>query len=139
MSVNVVVISGNITREPEMRETSSGSCVLNFGVAVNDRVKNQTTGEWEDRPNFFDCVLFGKRAESLSRFLHKGTMVTVQGRLRWGTWEKDGQKRSKVDIVAEELTFSNRDQQPATQSVGGVSLPAGTSVEAVYDDEDIPF
>ena len=70
MSINRVNISGNLTREPEVRTTAAGSAIMHFGVAVNDRAKNAHTGEWEDRPNFIDCTMFGARAESVSRFLH---------------------------------------------------------------------
>ena len=69
MSINRVIISGNLTRDPELRSTASGLPVLGFGVAVNARRKNQQTGEWEDYPNFIDCTMFGARAESLSRYL----------------------------------------------------------------------
>ena len=69
MSINRVIISGNLTRDPELRQTQSGMPVLGLGVAVNDRRKNQTTGEWEDYPNFIDCTMFGSRAEALSRYL----------------------------------------------------------------------
>ena len=90
MSINRVIISGNLTRDPELRSTAAGMPVLGFGVAVNDRRKNQQTGEWEDYPNFIDCTMFGARAESLSRFLSKGTKVSVEGKLRWSQWERDG-------------------------------------------------
>ena len=72
MSINRVNISGNLTRDPELRATGSGMQILRFGVAVNDRARNQQTGEWEDRPNFVDCVVFGNRADALSRLLSKG-------------------------------------------------------------------
>lgn len=114
MSVNVVCISGNLTRDPQLRATQGGSAVLSFTVAVNDRRKNQRTGEWEDHSNFVDCVMFGKRADSLSRYLAKGTRVTVQGRLSYSSWERDGQRRSKLEVVAEELDF--RSAQPAAQA-----------------------
>lgn len=83
MSINRVIISGNLTRDPELRSTASGLPVLGFGVAVNDRRKNQQTGEWEDYPNFIDCTMFGARAESLNRYLNKGTKVSIEGKLRW--------------------------------------------------------
>ena len=73
MNINRVIISGNLTRDPELRSTQSGMAVLSFGVAVNDRYKNQQTGEWEDRPNFVDCTMFGNRANSLAQYLSKGT------------------------------------------------------------------
>ena len=73
MSINRVIISGNLTRDPEIRKTAGGMPVLGFGVAVNDRRRNQQTGEWEDYPNFIDCTMFGTRAEAVSRFLSKGS------------------------------------------------------------------
>ena len=112
MSINRVVISGNLTRDPELRSTASGLAVLGFGVAVNDRRKNQQTGEWEDYPNFIDCTMFGARAESLSRYLGKGTKVSIEGKLRWSQWEREGQKRSKIEVIVDELEFmSSRDGQ----------------------------
>ena len=69
MSINRVIISGNLTRDPELRQTQSGMAVLSFGVAVNDRRKNPSTGEWEDYPNFVDCTMFGARANSLAQYL----------------------------------------------------------------------
>ena len=101
MSINRVIISGNLTRDPELRSTASGLPVLGFGVAVNDRRKNQQTGEWEDYPNFIDCTMFGARAESLSRYLGKGTKVAIEGKLRWSQWEREGQKRSKIEVIAD--------------------------------------
>ena len=103
--VNHVVLTGRLTREPELRETAGGTAVLAFGLASNDRVRDQQTGEYEDRPNFVDCTLFGKRASALSAFLVKGMQVTVEGRLRYSSWEKDGQKRSKLDVVVDELVL----------------------------------
>lgn len=113
MSINMVCISGNLTRDPELRATGGGTSVLQFGVAVNERVKNPQTEEWEDRPNFVDCVMFGKRAEALSNLLDKGMKVAVEGRLRYSSWEKDGQRRSKLEVVAEEVELMSRQQQPA--------------------------
>jgi single-strand DNA-binding protein len=126
MSINTVAISGNLTRDPELRTTSGGMQILRFSVAVNDRRKNQQTGEWEDHANFIDCTMFGRRAEAVSRLLAKGTKVAVQGRLRWSQWETaDGTKRSKVEVVADELELMPK---PAADAPGS----------AVYDD-DIPF
>lgn len=116
MSINHVTISGNLTRDAELRQTQSGNPILSVGVAVNDRVKNQQTGAWEDRPNFIDCVLFGQRAEKVAGYLTKGTKVTVAGKLRYSTWEREGQKRSKVEVVIEDLDFMSsgqRQQAPA--------------------------
>ena len=105
MSINRVVVSGNLTREPELRSTAGGVCVLGFGVAVNDRRKNPSTGDWEDCPNFVDCTLFGARAEALSKLLKKGSKVVIEGKLRWSQWERDGQARSKLEVVVDEVEF----------------------------------
>ena len=113
MSINRVVISGNLTRDPELRATAGGMQVMSLGVAVNDRRKNQQTGEWEDYPNFVDCTMFGTRAESLARFLSKGTRVAIEGKLRWSQWERDGQKRSKLEVVVDDLEFMSSRQQGA--------------------------
>ena len=133
MSINRVIISGNLTRDSELRSTAAGMPVLGFGVAVNDRRKNQQSGEWEDYPNFIDCTMFGARAESLHRFLNKGTKVSLEGKLRWSQWERDGQKRSKIEVIVDELEFmSNRNdaQQSSGYANQGYSAPAYNSASA---------
>lgn len=160
MSINRVNISGNLTRDPELRQTTSGTAILRFGVAVNDRRRNQN-GEWEDVPNFVDCVVFGNRAEPLSRFLSKGSKVAVEGKLRYSSWEKDGQRRSKLEVVVDEVEFLSprnsggqgaqggyqqpRQQQPSYAAPAPASAPAPqnppvqTPPSADIYDEDIPF
>ena len=148
MSINRVIISGNLTRNPELRATASGMPVLGFGVAVNDRRRNAQTGEWEDYPNFIDCTMFGARAESISRFLTKGTKVSIEGKLRWSQWERDGQKRSKIEVIVDEIVFmSARNSgvaevptyQPAPTYQQPVVPMATPVVDASVYDEDIPF
>ena len=140
MSVNRVVISGNLTREPELRRTQSGMAILNMGVAVNDRRKNQKTGEWEDYANFIDCTMFGTRAESLSNSLSKGQKVTIEGKLRWSQWERDGQKRSKIEVIVDDVDFMSAKKgqdeymNPSRSSSGPV-----IEVEATVYDDDCPF
>ncbi len=122
MSINRVVISGNLTRDPEIRSSQSGMNILTFGMAVNDRRRNAQSGEWEDYANFVDCVMFGNRADFLSRTLHKGMKVVVEGKLRYSSWERDGQRRSKLEVVVDDLDFvSPRQQQGnyAPQQQGG--------------------
>lgn len=158
MSINRVILSGNLTREPDLRATASGTSVLQFSIAVNDRRKNQTTGEWEDYPNFFDCTMFGSRADSLAKILTKGMKVTVEGKLHWSQWERDGQKRSKVDVTVDEVELMQRNntngsapqnapQQPAQQAYPPQQFnqpypvnpqPAPARAFDLYD-EDIPF
>ena len=134
MSINRVNISGNLTRDPEMRHTASGMQVLSFGMAVNDRAKD-ANGEWVDRPNFIDCTMFGARAEAVSRYISKGSKVAVEGKLRWSQWEKDGQKRSKIEVIVDEIEFMSRREDGAQ---GAAPQPASAPAPDVYD-EDIPF
>ena len=132
MSINRVCISGNLTRDPELRATRSGMQVLSFGVAVNDRRKNPQSGEWEDCPNFVDCTMFGKRAETVSRYLSKVSKVAIDGKLRYSAWEKDGQRRSKIEIIVEDIEFiAKRDDGAAAQ--------AEQAAEPDFYDDDIPF
>lgn len=102
MSVNVVCVSGNLTRDPEKRG-SKDNPILSFGIAVNERRRNGD--EWIEVPNFFDCTIFGKRALALAGILKKGMPVTIQGRLHYSSWEKDGEKRSKVDITVNDVAL----------------------------------
>lgn len=138
MSINRVNISGNLTRDPEVRTSASGSAIMRFGVAVNDRSKNQQTGQWEDRPNFIDCTMFGTRAESVSRFLGKGTKVAIEGKLRWSQWDdrKTGEKRSKVEVIVDEIEFMSSRSEGAQAAERQAYEPAQ---EAYTYDEDIPF
>lgn len=153
MSINRAIISGNLTRDPELRSTASGLPVLGFGVAVNDRRKNQQTGEWEDYPNFIDCTMFGARAESLSKYLSKGTKVSIEGKLRWSQWEREGQKRSKIEVIVDELEFMSSRNSDSSSSYGGgyaapaaaapapahVAAPSAVDASSSVYDEDIPF
>ena len=128
MSINKVFLTGNLTRDPYLGATSGGTSVLKFGLAVNDRRKNNKTGEWEDYPNFVDCVMFGTRASSIKKFLSKGSKVSVDGKLHWSQWERDGQKRSKIDVIIDQIEFmSTRNQNQPVH------------VQAEVYDEDIPF
>ena len=126
MSINRVAVSGHLTRDPELRATVGGTQVLSFGIAVNDRRKNPKSGEWEDYPNFVDCTMFGTRAEKIQRYLSKGCKVAIEGKLRYSSWERDGQRRSKLEVIVEEIEFLTRQQ---------VAEP---EPEDFYD-EDIPF
>ena len=105
-SVNVVVLVGNLTRDPELRATGGGNSVCSLRVAVNDRVKDPTSGEWGDKPNYFDVDVFGAQGERCAQYLAKGRQVAVEGRLRWREWEsQDGQKRQAVSVVANNVQF----------------------------------
>jgi single-strand DNA-binding protein len=105
-NINVVVITGNLTRDPELRNTPSGTPVCSMRVAVNTRRKNGTTGEWEDKANFFDVTVWGAQGENCAQYLQKGRPVAVQGRLEWREWEdQQGNKRQSVDIIANSVQF----------------------------------
>ena len=118
---------------------------------MNDRRRNAQTGEWEDYPNFVDCTMFGTRAEAVSRFLAKGNKVAIEGKLRYSSWERDGQRRSKLEVIVDEIEFmSSRGGQggydqggyapaapaaPAPRPAAPVATPPAVDVY----DEDIPF
>ena len=130
MSINRVIISGNLTRDPELKRTHDGKAVLQLGLAVNDRRKNQQTGEWEDVANFVDCTMFGTRAERVAQYLSKGSKVTIEGKLRYHSWEaQDGGKRSKLEVVVDEIDLGPRTAQ---------QQPAQARQVEMYDS-DIPF
>lgn len=100
-SFNRVILVGNLTRDIELKYLQSGTAVTEIGLAVNDRRKNQQTGEWVDEPCFVDVTLWGRTAEIASEYLGKGSSVLIEGRLKYDQWEKDGQKRSKLRVVGE--------------------------------------
>lgn len=125
-NINRVMIAGNLTRDAELRMTPNGTPIMNVGIAVNDARKNAQTGEWEDYANFIDCTMWGDRAESLAPKLTKGTKVAIEGKLRYNSWEKDGQKRSKVEVLIDSVEFfAKKDTEQAPQPQ--------------YFDEDVPF
>lgn len=150
MNINNVTLTGNLTRDPEIRYTANGKAVLRFSIACNDRVKNQQ-GEWVDKPNYIDMTMYGTRADSLRNILTKGMKVAVQGKLHWSSWEKDGQKRSKIEVWPDsvELLSPKKDgsQGRCQKDMGTVAAEQGLGVtmEPVQDDlstiydEDIPF
>src|SRR5438309_7805907 len=145
--INRVTIVGRLTRDPELAHLPSGTAVLKLGVAVNGRQKDET-GNWVDKPNFFDVKVFGNQAEMLAQHLSKGRRIGVDGRLDWSSWEaQDGSKRSKVEIVAQSVQFldsrgeggeggGERQFVPAaaTASTGNEDFGAGAGA-----DDDIPF
>ena len=145
MSINRVVISGNITRDPDLRRTQQGMAILTIGVAVNDRKKNPQTNEWEDRVNFVDCTVFGKRAESLSERLSKGMKVAIEGKLRYSQWERDGQKRSKLEVAVDEIEFMSRNQNQGRSNQGyddyhqNVRRQQDAYAQNDLYDDDCPF
>jgi single-strand DNA-binding protein len=144
-NINVVVITGNLTRDPELRSTPGGTSVCKLRVAVNSRRKHGQTGEWVDKPNFFDVTVWGGQGESCANYLAKGRPVAIEGRLDWREWEakEGGGKRQSVEIVANSVQFlgskpTNGDFASATASEESEDRqPVGAA--AGGGDDDIPF
>ena len=138
MSINRVVLTGNLTRDPEVRRTQSGMAIMSFGLAVNDRRKNNQTGEWEDYVNFVDCTMFGSRAEALSSYLSKGSKVGIDGTLRYSSWERNGQRHSKLEVIVDEIELLGGNKQGNQSNPQQVKAEVIDSTGGVYDD-DCPF
>jgi single-strand DNA-binding protein len=148
-NLNVVVVTGNLTRDPELRSLPSGTSVCKLRIAVNSRRKDQS-GEWVDKPNYFDVTVWGAQGENCATYLSKGRPVAVEGRLDWREWEaQDGSKRQSVEIIANSVQFlGSRDEAagggngiaprsdvPADTSDFEDSQPAGVGSSS----DDIPF
>ena len=156
-NINRVTITGNLTSDPELRALPSGTSVCQLRVAVNHSRKNESTGQWEEEPNYFDVTVFGKQGDNCANYLSKGRPVAVDGRLRWSEWEaRDGSgKRQKVEIVAQTVQFlgSRGDAPQGNGGSGGFApqadVPADTSDFGQpagvasggggSSDDDIPF
>lgn len=137
--INNVSLTGRLTRDPELRVTAGGTQLLSFTLVFNTSVRNRQTGEWDERGNYIDCTMFGKRAEALLNFLAKGQKVAIAGKLRYATWDKDGQRHSKLDLIVDEIEFLGQRQgaaQPA-QAPAAPQAPMPPVVDTFY--EDIPF
>jgi single-strand DNA-binding protein len=155
-NINRVIITGNLTTDPELRSLPSGTSVCKLRVACNTRRKDNTTGEWVDKPNYFDVTVWGAQGENCARYLSKGRPVAVDGRLEWREWESDAGKRQAIDIIADSVQFlGGRDDASsggngftprsdipvdtndfaAAPSGGG----GGASSSSSAADDDIPF
>ncbi|WP_298579401.1 single-stranded DNA-binding protein [uncultured Olegusella sp.] len=136
--INTVVLTGNLTRDPELKAAQSGASVLKFSIASNRSVKQQN-GSYSDVPNFIDCTIFGARAQSLSSILAKGMKVTIEGELRYSSWtDKDGNKRSKLEVVAHNIVLPPRKSQPASAQPYAQSKPAPAQQTQTYQQEQMP-
>jgi single-strand DNA-binding protein len=150
-NINRVIITGNLTRDPELRSLPSGTSVCSLRVACNTRRKDSSTGEWVEKPNYFDVTVWGAQGENCARYLSKGRPVAVDGRLEWREWEaKDGSgKRQSIDIIADSVQFlGSRDDAGGGngfQSRSDVPVdesdmqPAPAGGGEGTGDDDIPF
>ena len=104
-NINVVVLTGNLTRDPELRSLPSGMSVSSLRIASNTRRKDQSTGEWADKANYFDVTVWGAQGENCARFLSKGRPIAIDGRLEWREWENDCATRQAIEIIADSVQF----------------------------------
>ena len=141
--INVLHITGHVTRDGELRYSQVGTPILTFGVAVNESFLNRQTNQWEEHPNFIDCVVFGEFATKVQPYVTKGVAVTIQGHIKWSQWERDGQKRSKIECIVDRLithrgqgqTTAPQQQQPTYSAPPRPQVPPPAEVY----DEEIPF
>lgn len=137
---NKVILAGNFIRDPELGSLPSNMPVCEFGLAVNDRVLNKSTNQWDDRVNFIDCTAYGRSAESIAKLFSKGRPILIEGKLRYEQWDdrNSGQKRSKLKVVVETWHFVDSMRTSGPQ----VKEPHTSTVSAGHDtleDDDIPF
>jgi single-strand DNA-binding protein len=145
-NINRVILTGNLTADPELSTLQSGTSVCKLRLAVNRRYKDQSTGEWSEKPNYFDIKVWGAQGENCAQYLSKGRPVAIDGRLEWSEWEgQDGSKRSKVEVVADTVQFLGSPRDGGGES-GGFRPTAELKPEpveaftgAAASDDDIPF
>jgi single-strand DNA-binding protein len=142
-NINIVALVGNLTKDPELRHTPSGTAVTTLRVAVNDRVKKGE--EWTDAAYYFDVTVWGRTAENCAQYLAKGRPVGVQGKLTWREWDaQDGSKRQSVEIVADNIQFLGSRDGGGGDGGGQQFVPQGATQSAddfpaAAADDDIPF
>jgi single-strand DNA-binding protein len=144
-SINRVVLVGNLTRDPELRHTPSGMAVCSLRIAVNTRRKDQASGQWVEKPNYFDITVWGQQGENCAQYLSKGRPVGVDGRLEWREWDaQDGTKRQAVEVIADSVQFLGGRGDGEAPDGGRQYVPAGATAQAndfppSAADDDIPF
>lgn len=135
-SVNQVILMGNLTRDPELRQTPSGQSVVSFSLALNRAYKSQS-GEWQEATDYIDVVAWGPLAERVSQYMSKGRRCLVQGRLQSRSWEQDGQKRSKVEVLANDVTFLDGRGEGGEEGGNGGGAPATSSTSSKKKKDDV--
>ncbi len=135
--MNNVNLIGRLTRDAELKYTGGGLAIASFSLAVNQRKRQGD--KWVDEAHYFDCTLFGKQAESLQQYLTRGKQVGITGRLQQERWERDGQKRSKVSIVVNEIDLLGGQERPRQQEQPQRSEAPEHFEGDSFDDEKIPF
>ena len=149
-NLNRVVLTGNLTRDPELRSLPSGSSVCSLRVACNTRRKDNATGEWVDKPNYFSVTVWGAQGENCARYLSKGRPVGIDGRLEWREWQtQDGQKRESIEIIAESVQFlggredggggGNGFTPRSDVPVDEADFKVSEAAPAAAGEDDIPF
>lgn len=136
MSVNNVVIVGNLCRDPELRKNTYGTSMLSFTVAVNEKYKNSATDTWENKAVYVPCIVFGNYADALERYLSKGTEVLVAGKLNFRSWESDGRNVTKLEVIGQEVKSL---RQPKTQSTQPQTQSSSHAQASAQDYAPIPF
>src|SRR5437764_7495634 len=132
MNINRVVLTGNLTKDPDARSTGNGFPICKLRLAVNTRRRNNSTGDWEDKANYFRVTVFGRQAESCGQYLKKGRAVAIDGRLEWSQYEREGQTRESIDIIADSVQFLGGRDDAGNGNGNGFS----SSVRAT--ESDIP-
>jgi single-strand DNA-binding protein len=144
-NINRVVLSGNLTKDPELRQLAGGNSVCKLRIAVNTRKKDRDSNQWSDHPNYFDVTVWGAQGENVAKYLTKGSPLLIDGRLEWREWQaQDGTNRQAVEIIAENTQFiGGRDGgQNTSGGVGSEFAPGpdrGLQSVPAADDDDIPF
>jgi single-strand DNA-binding protein len=152
-NINRVIITGNLTRDPELRSTGGGMSVCGLRIACNTRRKDSASGEWVDKPNYFDVTIFGRQGENAAQYLSKGRGVAIDGRLEWREWQdQQGNKRQSIDIIADNVQFLSDGGGGGGGGNGGGFTPRSDVPVSTDDfapapvgggnsaaDDDIPF
>jgi len=154
-NINKVILTGNLTRDPELKSTAGGLAICSLRLATNTRRKNNQTGEWEEKPNYVSVTIFGRQGENAAQYLSKGRPVAIDGRLEWREWQtQSGEKREALEVVADNVQFlGGRDENGGGGASGGFTprsdvpadtqdfappQPAGVGASSAPSDDDIP-